>query len=178
MFSLTQKFALTTCGLALALVTGMASASNPNSPATGTVGATLTIDTNCHVTASSSVDFGTVDPTLATAANGSGSISVKCTKGTSLTDIKLDAGGNFSTARQMTDGTHFVAYSLYKDAGHSIAWGDDNATFNASSQYGGYAGFTSAVVAQTFNVYGLVAAAAEDVPAGVYSDTVNVTVDF
>ena len=177
MFNLTQKLALTISGLVL--VTGATFAASPSSPTTGTLGATITIGTNCHFTTSTSVNFGTVDPTLATAANGIGSISVKCTKGTSLTDIKLDAGGNFSSGtRQMTGGGNFVAYSLYKDAGHTIAWGDDNATIVASSQYGGFAGFTSAVVAQSFNVYGLVAAAAEDVPAGVYTDTVNVTVDF
>ncbi|MGE5624026.1 MAG: spore coat U domain-containing protein [Bacillota bacterium] len=172
-----QKLVLTLSGLALA---GVAFAGSPNSPATGTVGASLVIDTNCHITASSSVSFGTVDPTLGTAANGSGSIGVKCTKGTTLTDIKLDAGGNFASGtRQMSDGSgDFVAYSLYKDNAHSTAWGDDGATISASSQFAGYAGFTSAVVAQTFNVYGLVSAAAEDVPAGAYNDTVNVTVDF
>lgn len=171
-----QKFVLAVGGLVLA---GTAFAGSPNSPAGGTVGASLTIGAYCHITASSSVDFNTVDPTLATDANGSGSIGVKCTKGTSLTDIKLDAGGNFTSgSRRMTDGTDFVAYSLYKDVGHSIAWGDDNTTINASSQYSGYAGFTSAVVAQSFTIYGLVLAAAEDVPTGAYSDTVNVTVDF
>lgn len=176
MNKLIQKFALAVGGLTLASV---AFASSPNSPATGSVGASLTIGAFCHITASSSVAFGTVDPTLATDANGSGSISVNCTKGTSLTDIKLDAGGNLSGgSRRMSDGTVFVAYSLYKDSGHSVAWGDDNATFNASSQYSGYAGFTSAVTAQSFNIYGLVLATDEDVPTGAYSDTVNVTVDF
>ena len=177
MNKLIQKFVLAFGGLALA---GAAFAGSPNSPVNGTVGATLTIGAYCHITASSAVAFGTVDPTLATAANGSGSVSVKCTKGTSLTDIKLDAGGFFAAGtRQMTDGaSDFVAYSLYKDNAHTIAWGDDNATIIASSQYSGYAGFTSAVVAQSFTVYGLVAAAAEDVPTGAYSDTVNVTVDF
>lgn len=176
MFNLTQKLALTA---GLLLVTGVALASNPNSPAGGTIGASLTIDTNCHVTASSSVNFGTVDPTLATDASGHGTVSVKCTKGTTLTNIMLDAGGNFAGGtRKMSDGTNTVAYSLYTDSGHSTAWGDDNATINAGSQYAGFAGFTSATTAHVFDVYGLVLAAAEDVPASAYSDTVNVTVNF
>ena len=176
MFNLTQKLVLATSGLLLA---GVAFASNPNSPATGSIGASLTIDTNCHVTASSSVAFGTVDPTLAANASGHGTVSVKCTKGTTLTNVMLDAGGNFAGGtRKMSDGTNTVAYSLYSDSGHSTAWGDDNTTINAASQYAGFNGFTSATTAHVFDVYGLVLAAAEDVPASTYSDTVNVTVNF
>ena len=173
MNKLIERFVLAIGGLTVA------GAAFANAPATSTVGASLTIGANCHITASSTVNFNTVDPTLATDANGSGSIDVKCTKGTTLTDIKLDAGGSFTGgSRRMTDGTDFVAYSLYKDSSHTIAWGDDNATINASSQFGGFAGFTSAVVAQNFPIYGLVLATDEDVPTGAYSDTVNVTVDF
>lgn len=177
MLKLTRKISL---GLAALSMAGLAAtAMAVNNPATGTLGATLTILKSCQITATSQVNFGSVDPTLATNAPGVGSISVECTKGTSITDIKLSAGGNFSGgSRQMTDGTNFVAYTLYTDAAHTSAWGDGGATIAASAMSSGFVATTSATIPQSFSVYGLVLAAAEDVPTATYTDTVNITVDY
>jgi spore coat protein U-like protein len=146
---------------------------------TGTLGATIIISTNCNISSTSQVDFGTVDPTAASNASGTGNISVKCTKGTTLTDIKLDAGGNFAGGtRQMANAGSFVAYALFTDSAHTTAWGDSGATIAAADLSSGFSATTSASVAQSYSVYGLVLAAAEDVPAATYNDTVNITVDF
>lgn len=176
MFTLNRNLILAGGALSLSLLAGTA-ASAANT--TGTLGATITISTNCNISATSQVDFGTVDPTAASNASGTGSISVKCTKGTTLTDIKLDAGGNFAGGtRQMANAGTFVAYALFTDAAHTTAWGDGGVSIAAADLSSGFAATTSASVAQSYNVYGLVLAAAEDVPAATYNDTVNITVDF
>ena len=176
MFIWNRGFILAGGALALSLCAGTAATA---ANTTGTIGATITISTNCSVSATTQVDFGTVDPTAASNASGTGSISVKCTKGTTLTDIKLDAGGNFASGtRQMANGGNFVAYALYTDSAHTTAWGDGGTTIAAADLSSGFSATTSATVAQSYNVYGLVLAAAEDVPAATYNDTVNVTVDF
>jgi spore coat protein U-like protein len=125
------------------------------------------------------VDFGSVDPTLATNATGTGSVSVGCTKGTVINDIKLSGGANFASgSRQMSDGTNVVPYALFTDAAHTTAWGDGGATIAAASLSTGFVATTSATTPQSFNVYGLVLAADEDVPTSTYTDTVDITVDY
>lgn len=176
MLNLTRKIALGVAALSMVALAGTAAATNP---ATGTLGATITILKSCSITATSQVNFGSVDPTLNAAASGTGTISVECTKGTTITDIKLSGGGSLSGGtRRMTDGTNFVAYSLYTDATHLTAWGDGGVTIAAAVNSTGFVPTTSATVPQSFSVYGQVLAAAEDVPATTYNDTVNVTVDY
>lgn len=171
-----RKISLGLTALSMLALAGTAAATNP---ATGTIGATLTILKSCQITASTQVDFGTVDPTLGTNASGVGSISVACTKGTTITDIKLSGGGNFAGGtRQMTDGTNFVAYALFTDPSHTTAWGDGGATIAAAALNSGFVATTSAATPQSFNVYGQVLAAALDVPTSTYNDTVDITVDY
>lgn len=167
--------------VAPALMAGLALTAAPAwaGSATGLLTATITISTDCHVSATSQVNFGTVDPTQAANASGTGSISVECTKGTTIADIKLDGGANRAgSSRQMANGGFFVAYALYADAAHTTPWGDGVTTGLGNPMAGGFTATTSAATPQTFSVYGLVTAAAEDVPAAAYHDTVNVTVDF
>jgi spore coat protein U-like protein len=177
MLNHSRKIVLGASALSLAALAGTALA--VTNPATGTLGATLTILKSCQITATTQVDFGSVDPTLATDASGVGSVSVACTKGTVITDIKLSAGGNFASgSRQMSDGTNFVPYALFTDAAHTTAWGDGGATLPAAALSTGFVATTSAATPQSFSVYGLVLAADEDVPTATYTDTVNITVDY
>jgi|SRR5882724_9530195 len=177
MLNLARKITMGISALSFAGLAGTAMA--VNNPATGTLGATLTILKSCQITSSTQVDFGSVDPTLAANAPGVGNVSVECTKGTTINDIKLSAGGNFSSGkRQMTDGTNFVPYALFTDAAHTTAWGDGGATIAAGAKSTGFVATTSATTPQSFNVYGLVLAADEDVPTATYTDTVDITVDY
>lgn len=176
MSSLIRKFMIAGGVMSLTLLSGAAFGGSTG----GTLGATITISTNCSISSTTQVDFGTVDPTLATNAAGTGSISVKCTKGTTITDIVLDGGANHSgSTRQMSDGAGtFVAYALYTDAAHTTLWGDGVTAGIGNALSSGFSATSSATTAQTFNVYGQVLAAAEDVPANTYNDTVNITVNF
>src|SRR5437773_11119405 len=86
-----------TCGLALA-------GSN-----TGSLGVTATVAQTCSVSATSTLAFGAYDPVVANASSalaGTGSVSIKCTKGSSGITIDLDAGAHVSgTQRKMLGGT-------------------------------------------------------------------------
>src|SRR5205809_7330105 len=106
---------------------------------------------NLNVTASVSavctistvtVAFGAYDPVVTNAAtdlNGTGTLTVACTKGAAAT-IDLGVGNNLSAGtRRMSSGTDFLNYSLYKDAARTQVWGTGmrggtTLTYNAASK--------------------------------------------
>ena len=127
----------------------------------------------CWITALP-LDFGAYDPVQANAAtplDGQATLTVACTKGTSLT-IGLDNGTNAEgTTRRMTaGGTNLLAYELYKDGSHSQRWGDAG-----GERYD--AGVAPSKDPRQFTVYGRVPAG-QDVMEGNFQDTVLVTVQF
>jgi spore coat protein U-like protein len=140
---------------------------------TDTFDVTITIEDSCELTTpATDMGFGTVQ-LLNTDYTATSTVSVTCTTDAAY-DLALDEGENQSaTTRRMTDGTDFVSYRLYNDAGHTTLWGDDT-TFGSVN-----AGIGSGVE-QDVTVYGRVEAAdnATTPPAGNYSDTVTVTVTF
>src|SRR2546423_15550485 len=98
-----------------------------------TFGATATANLNVSASVSAvctistlPVAFGAYDPVVANAAtdlNGTGTLTVACTKGASAT-IDLGVGNNLSGGtRRMGSGTDFLNYSLYKDAARTQVWG-------------------------------------------------------
>jgi spore coat protein U-like protein len=162
-------------GAAAAVALVFAAFSAPASAATATanLGVTATVTNNCTIS-TAALAFGSYDPVVANAStdlNGSGTVSVACTKGTSAT-VGLGLGSNASgSTRRMTDGSgNYLTYELYQDAGHVTIWGNSGA------------GLLSPAVApskatRNFTVYGQVASN-QDVTAGSYSDTVVATVNF
>lgn len=139
-----------------------------------TVTATCTIET-------SPVDFGAYDPTSATDLEGTGSVTVLCTNGTSGY-VTLGEGANADAAstpdapvRQMAGGaggTDRLAYQLYTDEGRTDVWGNTGTT---GSNHVGDGSATA------LTVYGLIPAG-QNVSAGAdataYTDTVLATVEF
>jgi spore coat protein U-like protein len=135
-----------------------------------------TVTANCTIS-TAPLAFGAYDPITANAVSsldGSGTVTVTCTNGSSAV-ITLGQGANPDAAsedtaplRRMTDGTNFLAYSLFSDAARTIAWGNTAGTG---------ANHTGSGMATNLTVYGSVAAG-QNVPAGSYSDTVVATVTF
>jgi len=161
-----------------ALLAGLAGTSLAATSTSGTLSLTATVNKNCTVN-SPTLTFTAIDPTAGVASTGNAILSVKCTKGTTLTDIQLGAGGNqiASGKRQLANGSVFIPYQLFTTAGLTTLWGDGTAGIgNALSS--GFGAFTSVGTAQTFTVYGQILAADEDVQANTYTDSVAVTVDF
>ena len=138
---------------------------------------TATVTANCSIS-TSTLAFGSYDPVVSNAAsplNGSGTVTVTCTSGSSAT-ITLGQGANANVGstdavplRRMTDGSsNFLPYFLYQDSGRTTVWGNTAGTGVGATGTGSTDGHT---------VYGQIAAA-QNVPAGSYSDTVVATVTF
>lgn len=137
----------------------------------------MTVAASCTLTADP-LAIGTVS-LLTAPAPAVGNLNVTCTQGT-IYNIALNAGlgvGATTTTRFLTKpaGTPagspagLAAYSLYKDAAHTVVWGDTGADIFTSP-----AGATG--VAEAIPVYALVTA--QGVPAGAYTDTVTATLTY
>ncbi|PXX42098.1 Csu type fimbrial protein [Undibacterium pigrum] len=135
---------------------------------TGTLSVSSTVLSACSVTGAS-MAFGSY---TATQIDNSAAISITCTNGTAY-NIGMDAGGGSgaSTAvRKMTgsvSGT--LNYSLYKDSGRSVVWGN---TVGTDTLLG-----TGTGAAQSVSVYGRVPSG-QIADAGVYSDSVTITLTY
>lgn len=72
------------------------------------------------------VDFGTYDPTSATALDGQGSVTVTCTGGNNLpVTIGLGTGGAGTyTPRRMVSGAETLNYNLYTSIGRTTIFGN------------------------------------------------------
>lgn len=148
------------CGIA-----GQASAAT----ATANLSLSLNVPSTCTV-ATSAVNFGSY---ASAGVFGNGAVTVKCTDMTGYS-VALNAGGHYDTAfRNMDDGSNnHLQYLLYKDAALSAEWGD-SATYTQGTVQTGIGLGTD----QVLTVYGWVTPGAT-VPAGAYSDTVQVTVTY
>ena len=154
----------TTVALVAAAVSVQAASKTDNLTASASVA------NNCTIT-TAALAFGAYDPVVANAASpldGTGTVTVACTKNASTT-IDLGNGANFSGTRRMTDGTDFLSYLVFSDAGRTTAWGTG-------------AGNNVAYVAPDKNSKDLTAfgrvTAGQDVDAGNYSDTIVATINF
>jgi spore coat protein U-like protein len=99
--------------------------------------------------------------------------SVRCTTDTVAT-VSLDLGSNASgSQRRMADGSgNFLSYQLYKETGRSNVWSTGSG--NTRSVTGTGLGSSGE---QTLTVYGRVPAQ-DDAKPGVYTDIVQVTVEY
>ena len=137
---------------------------------------------SCTVSATG-LAFGTYNPMQGTALASTGTVSTVCvvTSHTNTITISLSPGysGNF-TARQMTTlvgGTSYTLnYNLYQDAADSIIWGDGTGGSQIETvkltRHG-----NNNTISTNLTVYGAVAPA-QDPAAGIYTDSIIVTVNF
>lgn len=142
-----------------------------------TLPVTLTIATVCTSVSASAVQFGTFpfgvgQPNL----TAEGSISVVCGAGTAYT-VTLDAGlGGVSGVRNMRltgAPSQDIAYNLYSNQARTVLWGGAGGVQNSSAVSGTMgAGGTATHVVYASASY------TTGLPAGVYSDTVAVTVTY
>ncbi|HEY8134213.1 MAG TPA: spore coat U domain-containing protein [Thermoanaerobaculia bacterium] len=141
--------------------------------ATANLNVSASVSAVCTIT-TSPVAFGAYDPVVANAAtnlNGTGTVTVACTKGAAAT-IDLGNGNNLSGgSRRMSSGSDFLNYSLYKDAARTQVWG----TGLAGGTTYAYNAATKAATALT--VYGTVPQN-QDVTVGAYSDVVLATINY
>jgi spore coat protein U-like protein len=156
--------------LTLAVVGALFAAAPAEAAETATFQVSANVTRNCTI-AATAIDFGAYDPIAANdsaAVNRTGTIAVKCTKGTSYS-VKLDLGDNATAGnvRQMASGGAMLAYALYSDAPRTIAW---NETTFVSGVAAGRSG-------DPLTVYAALPGG-QDVPEGSYVDVVTATVEF
>lgn len=150
----------------------------PAGSAQGNLIVKITISPECKVNPNGDaiLDFGT--PGILTKdADGKGSISVQCTKGTTYS-IGLNAGTHPSTAddvatrRMKGPGANdYIGYQLYSDEGRQTVWGSTSKKDTVDSKI-------ADGTAQPYSVYGRVSKLATGVATGEYKDAVTVTVSF
>ncbi len=146
---------------------------------------TANIAANCTIS-TTAVAFGAYDPVVlnaTTALNGTGTVTIGCTKGSAPT-ITLGLGANASgSQRNMLNGanTDVLGYQLYQPPNNTVGtacpavaggtvWGTTGSNI-----------FTPTVptskTTRAYNICGVVSAG-QDVSVGSYSDTVVATVNF
>jgi len=157
----------------LAVVSAATASRLSGQSATATLTVNASVSKNCTIT-TAPVNFGAYDPVTANATaplDGTGTVTVTCTKGAVAT-VGLNPGGNAQgTTRRMSQGAAaYLNYELYKDSTHSTIWGDaaDTALDIPAAPNRNPRDFT---------VYGRVAQA-QDATVGSYADTVVATVNF
>jgi len=160
---------------ALLLVVAAAPAFAGSATSNFTVSATVL--TNCTIT-TVGVVFGNYDPTSSTPLDGTGTVVVTCTAGTSG-KILMGQGANGATGstdaaplREMAGlvlTSQRLRYDLYQDTGRSTAWGNTTAT--------GAAYTASTILPVTVTIYGRIPIN-QGAQANVYNDTVTATVTF
>jgi spore coat protein U-like protein len=141
--------------------------------ATANLAVSATVSTNCTIT-TAPLSFGPYDPVVTNASadlDGTGTVTVACTKGTGPT-IGLGLGSNASgSVRRMTDGSsNYLSYELYHEAGRTTVWTNTGTGLLTPA-------VAPSKTARNFTVYGRVQSN-QDVPAGSYTDTVVATVNF
>lgn len=149
--------------------------------ATANLAVSATVASNCTIS-TTPLAFGTYDTITGTAVNGTGGVTVTCTKGASGLSVGLDNGGNFSGGtRNMTSSGNSLAYSLYQPPNNTPG---SACTFPGTTAWGNTVGTNTLGLtnapsksARSYNVCGTIAAS-QDVPAGSYTDTVVATINF
>lgn len=141
--------------------------------ATSSMTVNSTVTANCIVS-TTAVAFGNVDVTAGTNVDGTGTFSVTCTNGTAWAAAANAGSGTGATlaTRKMANGTNLLNYALYTDTARTTVWGD--AATTATAKVSG----TGSGSAQSNTIYGRVASGQTSLPAGVYADTVTVTVTY
>lgn len=146
---------------------------------TTTFPVSMVISATCSVQATG-MNFGTV--TSGGSYDSNGSITVNCVSGTPYA-VALDKGTSTipnarSTSFTHAQGTTQLGYELYKDVGKSQVWGD--AGFGATYPTGTPVLGTGSGSPQQLTVYGHANIPSGNfiIPAGTYTDTVTVTVNF
>lgn len=123
---------------------------------------------SCDVTASD-LSFGTYDPLNPSPTDADSLVTITCTVDTGYV-IGLDAGtgiGATVDTRKLSNGNEVIDYSLYRDSGRKLVWGNTSDTAT---------GIGTGTPTET-PVYGRIPPR-QTVKRGVYNDTVTVSVMF
>lgn len=137
---------------------------------TTTFTVTATVVSTCSVSATD-LSFGNYDPVSVSDLDATNTVTVTCTDGTAY-DVGLDEGtgaGATVATRKLTNAGNTLDYTLYQDAPRTTVWGETVSTDTVSG--------TASASPANHTVYGRIGNG-QNVPAGLYSDTITVTVTY
>lgn len=129
----------------------------------------------CTIT-TTAVAFGTYNPQAAGADDGTGTIALACHPSVDSPNVAIGTGGSGTfSPRRMSNGVSTLDYNLYTTTARTVVWGNGTAgtstvTLSGGSVSGGVRRFSR-------TVFGRIPAL-QNVTAGIYGDTVIVTVTF
>jgi spore coat protein U-like protein len=124
------------------------------------------------------VNFGTYDPQSAANKDNNGRVDLACPTAVMSPIVALNGGlWGAVNARRLKHNTlaYFINYNLFTTTGRTVIWGDGTSgtstvTLSGGSVSGGTRNFTR-------NIFGR-APGSQNVAAGVYNDTITLTVTF
>lgn len=133
------------------------------------------VDVNCSFQTASSLNFLGYD------SNGINStlpldqtalLQINCTRG-ATTSIGIDRGTHAGQAsigtRALAKGNKYLGYDVYQDSGRTILW--------ANAGAGLYNYVSPSSLPTNINIYGRIFSS-QNVPAGIYTDTLVVTINY
>ncbi|HWV53632.1 spore coat U domain-containing protein [Pseudorhodoplanes sp.] len=136
--------------------------------ATANLSVQITITAGCLLQNVNNINFGP-HALLSSNVDATGSFEVLCTSGVPYT-VSLDGGGGGSiNSRRMESGGEQVSYQLYSDPARLQIWGETLGVDRVSG--------TGSGVAQSLTIYGRVPSQTTP-PAGTYTDTVTITLNY
>jgi len=133
----------------------------------------------CSFNSTPGMAFGAYDDSSATADDSATGIVVRCFRigGPNNANVVVQLGPSANSGaiatRQMRSGANSLNYNLYRDAARSQVWGQTAGVDTASINTGTISNGGSANV--NFTIYGRIPAL-QNVNAGAYSDSVQITV--
>jgi len=140
---------------------------------TSTFSVTATIAPTCTVTVGSGAfGFGSIPNPINSNIDVNGQMQATCSAGTPYA-IAYSAGngaGATFAARKLTAGPNTLSYTFYTDPGRTTPWGDGTAGSSVVNGIGNGA-------VQQIPMFGRIPSG-QNVPQGIYRDTVFVTLTF
>ena len=131
---------------------------------------------SCTVTATG-VSFGNYNPLSSSNINSTGTVRVRCTlvaafSGSYMIDLSTGSSNTY-TQRTVRHGASSLGYNLYTNSARSQIWG--NGAGGSSNITRSFAAILA--IDRTETVYARIPPS-QNVPGGVYSDTITVTVTY
>ncbi|WP_340588966.1 spore coat U domain-containing protein [Erythrobacter alti] len=165
----TRSYAVALAAVPIVLLAQPAAAQDSTS---GTMPVSATVLENCTVV-SSAMAFGPITDVGASNVDSTATLTLTCTANASY-EIQLDDGVNADSGQRRlanAGNDQFLNYDIYQNLARSTRWGDDLGIDTVS-------GSANVLGISTVTAYGRIPQGVAKVPAGLYADTITVTVNF
>jgi spore coat protein U-like protein len=126
---------------------------------------------NSCTVAASPMAFGTLTSVGGVNVDTTATVDLVCTIGAAY-DVAMDVGTHATGSQRYLQSTAGgkIPYGVFRDSARSLNWGNTTGTDTSAG--------STATGTASLTAYGRIPASATSVPAGAYTDTVTVTVNF